>query len=122
MLRYDIGDIVRVEARPCECAETSRRGFYEGRLKDLVPVAGKELLPIDVWWELEPDAEFVLVRRPGADRLTVRIEQAASGKRQRTEITDRLEQRCGVPVEVQLLEPGTLARAGYKAVRVVDEP
>ncbi len=122
MLRYDIGDVVRVEARPCECGETSRRGFYEGRLKDLVPVAGKELLPIDVWWELEPDAEFVLVRRPGADRLTVRIEQAAPGRRQRTEITDRLEQRCGVPVEVQLLEPGTLARAGYKAVRVVDEP
>jgi phenylacetate-CoA ligase len=117
MLRYDVEDVVRVEATPCECGETSRRGFYEGRVKDLVPVAGTELLPIDVWWELEADAEFVLVRRPAADRLTVRVE-GASGN----DLPDRLEQRCGVPVDVEYFEPGTLARAGYKAVRVVDEP
>jgi phenylacetate-CoA ligase len=122
MLRYDIGDVVRVEAAACECGETSRRGFYEGRLKDQVPIAGKELLPIDVWWELEPDAEFVLVRRPNAERLTVRVEHRSDGAPPSGDLAGRLEQRSGVPVDVEFLEPGTLARAGYKAVQVVDEP
>jgi phenylacetate-CoA ligase len=121
MLRYDLGDVVRVESAPCECGETSRRGFYEGRVRDLVPVAGRELLPVDVWWELDPDAEFILVRRPAADRLTVRVERPDGTEAQR-ELAARLEQRCGVPVDVELLQPGTLTRAGYKAVRVIDEP
>ncbi|MDQ1566579.1 MAG: phenylacetate-CoA ligase, partial [Actinomycetota bacterium] len=121
MLRYDLEDVVRIEDGPCQCGETSRRGFYEGRVKDLVPVAGKEVLPIDVWWEVAPDAEFVLVRRPGADRLTVRVEHSGPASRP-AGLADRLSQRCGVPVDVDFLEPGTLHRAGYKAIRVVDEP
>lgn len=120
MIRYDLEDVVRVEAALCDCGETSRRGFYEGRVKDLVPVTGRQLLPIDVWWELAPDAEFVLVRRPGADRLTVRVEDG--GATSAADLTTRLEQRCGVPVELELVEPGGLARAGYKSVRVIDEP
>jgi phenylacetate-CoA ligase len=124
MLRYDLEDVVRVEAEPCECGETSRRGFYEGRVKDLVTVAGRQLLPIDVWWELPPDAEFVLVRRPAADRLTVQVEavpSSAGGGASSPDLAARLEHRCGVPVEVVPVEPGALARAGYKSVRVIDE-
>jgi phenylacetate-CoA ligase len=117
MIRYDLEDVVRIEAGPCPCGETSRRGFYEGRVQDLVPVAGRTLLPIDVWWELPADAEFVLVRRPGAERLTVRLEGPLSA-----DLVDRLQQRCGVPVAVEAVEPGALARSGYKSVRVVDEP
>jgi len=136
MIRYDLEDVIRVESEPCPCGETSRRGFYEGRVKDIVMVDGRRLLPIDVWWEVAPDAEFVLVRRPGADRLTVRVEVAgdsvgragATPAAVTTErageagLAERLERRCGVPVDVEFLEPGSLARAGYKSVRVVDEP
>ncbi len=116
MIRYDLEDVVRVESDPCPCGETSRRGFFEGRVRDLVPVAGRRLLPIDVWWELAPDAEFVLVRRPGARRLLVRLEGPVA-----PDLAERLEARCGVPVDVESLDPGTLARPGYKSVRVVDE-
>ncbi len=117
MIRYDLEDIVRVNSAPCPCGETSRRGFYDGRMKDAVPVAGRRLLPIDVWWELPADAEFVLVRRPGAERLTVRVEGPVAA-----DLAGRLAERCGVPVDVEAVEPGTLARSGYKSVRVVDEP
>ena len=116
MIRYDLEDIVRVDSAPCPCGETSRRGFYEGRVKDVVTVAGRKLLPIDVWWDLPADAEFVLVRRPDAERLTVRVEGPTSA-----DLPDRLTVRCGVPVDVEPVEPGTLARSGYKSVRVADE-
>jgi phenylacetate-CoA ligase len=116
MIRYDLEDVVRVESDPCVCGETSRRGFFEGRVRDLVPVAGRRILPIDVWWEVAPNAEFVLVRRRDARRLTVRVEGGTP-----PDVAERLQARCGVPVDVEILEPGTLARSGYKSVRVVDE-
>jgi phenylacetate-CoA ligase len=117
MIRYNVEDVVRIDSALCPCGETSRRGFFEGRVKDLVPVAGRHLLPIDVWWEVEADAEFVLVRRPHAERLTVRLEGAIAG-----DLADRLAARCGVPVDIESVERGSLTRSGYKSVRVVDEP
>jgi phenylacetate-CoA ligase len=116
MVRYDLEDVIRVESEPCPCGETSRRGFYEGRVKDIVTVGGRRLLPVDVWWELAPEAEFVLVRRPRAERLAVRVEGAPA-----PDLAERLAARCGVPVDVEALEPGALARSGYKSVRIVDE-
>ena len=115
MIRYEVGDVVRVESDPCPCGETSRRGFFEGRIGDIVHAGGRRLLPIDVWWELPTDAEFVLVRRPDAAHLTVRVEAPVA-----PDLAVRLEARCGVAIEVEALEPGTLARSGYKSVRVVD--
>jgi phenylacetate-CoA ligase len=116
MIRYDLEDIVRVESGPCPCGETSVRGFWEGRGKDAVFVRDQMILPIDVWLELEADAEFVLVRRPGATELEVRVEG-----RPADDLVDRLAVRCGVPVRVSPIPAGSLERSGYKAVRVVDE-
>src|SRR2546430_1068255 len=42
MLRYDLEDVVRTNYRPCPCGETHVRLFWEGRAKDIVPVAGRE--------------------------------------------------------------------------------
>jgi hypothetical protein len=56
------------------------------------------------------------VRRRDARHLTVRVEGATA-----PDVAERLQARCGVPVDVEVLEPGTLARSGYKSVRVVDE-
>ena len=116
MIRYDLEDIVRLESAPCSCGETSVRGFWEGRGKDVVWVDGQMVLPIDVWLELPADAEFVLVRRPRAVELEVRVEGTPGD-----DLVDRLSARCNVPVRVTALAAGTLARSGYKSVRVVDE-
>jgi len=48
LLRYDLEDVVRWNMKPCPCGETHRRLFYEGRVRDVVPVATREVLPIDV--------------------------------------------------------------------------
>lgn len=117
MLRYDLEDVIRIESAPCPCGESSRRGFWEGRAKDVVRVGEHAVLPIDVWRELPSDAEFVLVRpKRRADRLAVRIE----GERDRA-AEDRLNQTVGVPVDVEWVAVGTFPRAAYKSQRVVDE-
>jgi phenylacetate-CoA ligase len=115
MLRYDLEDVVRIDAGPCPCGETTRRGFWEGRAKDIVEVAGRQVLPIDVWRHLDPAAEYVIIRpeRP-ADRLTVRVEGARD-----TDVEDALTEALGVPVDVAWVGTGELPRAAYKAQRVV---
>jgi phenylacetate-CoA ligase len=115
MLRYDLEDVVRIDAGPCACGETTRRGFWEGRAKDIVEVAGRQVLPIDVWRHLDPAAEYVIIRpeRP-ADRLTVRVEGARD-----TGVEDALTEALGVPVDVTWVGTGELPRAAYKAQRVM---
>lgn len=117
MIRYDMEDIVRIESAPCDCGETSRRAFWEGRGKDIVEVAGQWVLPVDVWKELPADAEYMLVRpaTPG-DVLTVRVEGEVAG-----DLAERLESSIGVPAKVENVPEGTFPRASYKSVRVLDE-
>jgi phenylacetate-CoA ligase len=139
-LRYDLQDVVRLNLKPCPCGETHRRLFYEGRVSDIVPVAGTEVLPIDVLLalhEAEPmrgiAIEYQIVRRRpgkdrgggkdrGADALQLRVEHPASGdgavgERLAAAVRDRLR----VPVRVEVLAPGTLPRFAFKAARVADE-
>jgi phenylacetate-CoA ligase len=116
LIRYNNEDVVRIESEPCECGETHRRGFWEGRRKDIVRVQGKPILPIDVWFELPVHAEYGLVRRPSADRLTVRVEHQPAA-----DLAERLEARTGVPVDVEVVPEGTLPRAAFKPSRVIDE-
>jgi phenylacetate-CoA ligase len=116
MIRYDLEDVVRIEDGDCPCGETSRRAFWEGRQRDIVWVDGKMILPIDVWTELPPGTEFVLVRRPDSHRLEVRVEGGVPA-----DLAGRLGAKLGVPVDVVNLAAGTLPRAAYKQVLVVDE-
>jgi phenylacetate-CoA ligase len=116
MIRYDLEDIVRVDDAPCPCGETSRRGFWEGRQRDVIWIADRMVLPIDVWGALPAGAEFVLVRRPDAECLEVRVEGSVP-----PDAADRIAARCGVPVDVVGVELGSLPRAAYKQERVVDE-
>jgi phenylacetate-CoA ligase len=117
LVRYNNEDVVRVESAPCSCGETSRRGFYEGRVKDIVWVAGRIVLPIDVWFELPVQCEYQLVRpaKP-TDHLTIRVEHDPA-----PDLAERLRTRIGAPVEVQRVAEGSIPRAAFKPTRVVDE-
>ena len=115
MIRYNVEDIVRLESAPCPCGETTRRGFFEGRTKDIVSVAGRSILPIDVARALPPGTEFVIVRAAGpADKLRVQLEGSVE------DAVDRISAATGVPVEVDWRSQGSLPRAAYKPQRVVD--
>jgi phenylacetate-CoA ligase len=116
MLRYNVEDIVRVESAPCPCGETTRRGFFEGRTKDLVPVGDHAILPIDVAKALPAGAEFVIVRRSSpTDELHVRIEGPIGGVE-----PEQIAITAGVAVDIEWVGVGELPRAAYKAQRVID--
>ncbi len=132
LLRYDLEDLVRWNARACPCGETHRRLFYEGRVRDVVVASGREVLPIDVALVLydvpevsRPSAEYQIVRRAGAaDALEVRVEYDPDAARDLDGLTRRLaerfRERLGVPARLELVARGVVPRFAYKAARVVD--
>jgi len=133
LLRYDLEDVVRWNLQRCPCGETHRRLFYEGRVRDLVPVGAREVLPIDVALILSefpevstPAAEYQLVRHARAtERLHARLEYEPARVADVAALTRRLAERCrerlGVAAQFELLPRGALPRFAYKAARVVDE-
>lgn len=131
-LRYDLQDIVRLNLKPCPCGETHKRLFYEGRVKDVVEVGGREILPIDVLLALLDCAalrgtaiEYQIVRRPGLTALPIRVEHASAGTSEAAAVAASMvataRERLRVPVEIELLAPNALPRFAFKAARVVDE-
>src|SRR5262249_47286278 len=134
LLRYDLEDVVRWNLRPCPCGETHRRLFYEGRVRDLVPAGGREVLPIDVALVLyefpevsRPSAEYQLVRpREPGDVLRLRVEYDPSAATEPSDLahrlTTRLRERLGVRADPELVARGSVPRFAYKAARVVDAP
>jgi phenylacetate-CoA ligase len=130
LLRYDLEDVVRLNEDPCPCGETHRRLFYEGRVRDLVAVGEREILPIDVALVLyefpevsSPSAEYQVVRSaPPAPVLHVRCEHAPGIEADpiAARVAERLRERLGVPARVEVVPRGGLPRFAYKAARVVD--
>jgi phenylacetate-CoA ligase len=132
LLRYDLEDVVRWNLRPCPCGETHRRLFYEGRVRDIVAVGEREVLPIDVALVLyefaavsTPSAEYQIVRGAGpAAALHVRVEYdpACAGDRAGLErrLGERFRGRLGLATRLELVARGALPRFAYKAARVVD--
>jgi phenylacetate-CoA ligase len=132
LVRYDLEDVVRWNTAACPCGETHRRLFYEGRVRDVVPIAGREILPIDVALLLcefpelaAPAAEYQILRsaRP-MDALAVRVEYDAPGHGDPRDLARRVDERCrerlGVACGPELVPRGALPRFAYKAARVVD--
>ncbi len=132
VLRYDLQDVVRLNTKPCPCGETHIRLFYEGRVKDVVAVGGREILPIDVLLALLDCAplrgapvEYQIVRRPASREIALRVEHSAAGGSDAAQvassITAQVRERLGVPVALELLATNALPRFAFKAARVVDE-
>jgi phenylacetate-CoA ligase len=116
MLRYNVEDIVRIDSAPCPCGETTRRGFFEGRTKDLVHVGDHAVLPIDVARALPPGTEFVIARHSTpTDQLHVHVEGPIDG-----DIREQIVASTGVPVQLDWVPVGDLPRAAYKAQRVIE--
>jgi phenylacetate-CoA ligase len=130
LIRYDLEEACRIERTPCECGETTARGWWGGRYQDLIRTQGKRLQLFDLEDVLRdlpeictPSLEYVVVRPQREDApLAVRVERGdgagANGTGDR--VARLLQERLGVHAEVVVMDRGSLPRFGYKAIRVVD--
>ena len=129
LLRYDLEEAVTMVREPCPCGETTIRAFWGGRFKDFLDVQGTYFNIGEVERALrrvkavtKPTLEYVVVKPTDHTApLQVRVELAEGAAGEvadecRRAIADAL----GVVAEVEILERESLARSGYKAVRLVD--
>ena len=94
LLRYDLEEACAILREPCPCGETSIRGLWGGRFKDLIAVQGTRFQANEVESALrgvaavnEPTLEWQMVRPADetAAPLVVRVERGtgAGGRRRR---------------------------------------
>jgi phenylacetate-CoA ligase len=134
LLRYDLEEACCILREPCPCGETSARGLWGGRFKDLLSCQGTRFQVAEVEAALrgvkavrEPSLEYQIVRPgPGGSdqELVVRVEVAsrdlAVRESARAEAVAALRSALGITTAVEVLDRDTIPRAGYKATRVVD--
>ncbi|MCB1261025.1 MAG: hypothetical protein KDB33_11670, partial [Acidimicrobiales bacterium] len=129
LVRYDLEEAVLVLRQPCGCGETTMRAFWGGRFKDFLDVQGRYFNLSELERALRkvsavtvPSLEYVVVKPtdPSAP-LRVRVE-LADGDRTTTADACRaaIADRLGVVADVEIVDRESLARSGYKAVRLVD--
>lgn len=129
MLRYDLEEACAIERSACPCGETSVRGFWGGRFKDLLRCQGKHVQVSEIERALrrvaevtQPSLEFAVVRPREDDApLRVRVELAegepAAVSRK---CVAALAEDPGVRAAVEILARDSLPRSAFKTNRVVD--
>jgi phenylacetate-CoA ligase len=131
LLRYDLEEAACFVTESCPCGETTKRGFWGGRFKDLLSSQGKHFQVTDVEGALrtvapvnDPTLEWQVVK-PADDvaPLRVRVEMGIDGGDVAVIAGDcaaAIATQVGVEAEIEVVERGSLERRGYKQVRLVD--
>jgi phenylacetate-CoA ligase len=131
LIRYDLEEACALLREPCPCGETSIRGMWGGRFKDLLSSQGKRFMVNELEQALrsvgdvtKPTLEYVVVKPKVEDAaLVVRVECATTGDE--AEVGRRCEavvkEQLGIDASVEVLARETLPRSGYKATRLVSE-
>lgn len=133
VLRYDLDEAACLLREPCPCGETSIRGLWGGRFQDLLAVQGKHVQVNEIEASLRtveritvPTLEYMVVRPSDESApLRVRVELGSGdsdGDRATiaTSCARAIETQLGVRAEIDVVDRDTLARSGYKAVRLVE--
>ncbi len=131
LLRYDLEEACMIVRDPCPCGETTIRGFWGGRFKDLLLSQGKRFFVADVENALrrvetvaKPSLEYQVVRPvgDGVEPLVVRIELAghADVADVARECAAAVRGAVGIETAIEIVDRDTFPRSGYKATRLVD--
>jgi phenylacetate-CoA ligase len=131
LLRYDLEEAACFVTEPCPCGETTKRGFWGGRFKDLLSSQGKHFQLNELEGALrtvaaitDPTLEWQVVRpADDAAALRVRVELGADGGDSAAivgQCAHAIAAEVGVEAQVEVVERGSLERHGYKQVRLVE--
>ncbi len=130
LLRYDLEEACSITRERCACGETTIRGFWGGRFKDLLAVQGRRIQAAEIEGALraveavtKPSLEWVVVRpradEPGPLRVRVELAEGDAGEAA-GRCAAAIAKALGVEAQVEIVARNTLPRSGYKATRVVD--
>jgi phenylacetate-CoA ligase len=129
LLRYDLEEAVLLNREPCPCGETTIRGFWGGRFKDFLEVQSTYFNMNEVERALRsvdevtaPTLEYVVVKPTDPTAaLVVRVELLeGDAELARGRCVEAIKTQIGIEAAVEVVERESLARSGYKAVRLID--
>ncbi len=128
VIRYRVGDIVRLDLKPCECNRRYARmiGGIIGRADDMVTVRGVNVFPsaIDaIIRQFQAISEYSteVVRRGELDELVVQIEvQDSEGDQVAHALSSQIQRQLALRPVVSIVPEGTLPRFELKAKRFFD--
>ena len=136
LIRYRTKDITRLSGEDCPCGRTFvKMEKISGRTDDMLIINGVNVFPsqiesflLDIR-EVDPQYRLIVQKRGYLDKLTVQVEAKkevyAQGMVKKyeveAEIMAHIKGTLGIRVNVDLVEPGSIARSQGKAIRVVDE-
>src|SRR5262249_10098045 len=130
LVRFRSDDIVRLTRETCACGRTHARVWPIGRKGDEIVVAGRSVLPVDVWGAVESvDAcamgLFQIVRAAReCDVLQLRVGYAPAYEARlatvRVDVADALQATLGVDAEIEMVPNAALLKLGppHKIPRV----
>nr|MDO8078057.1 hypothetical protein [Candidatus Freyarchaeota archaeon] len=134
VVRYSMGDILDSyddDPEVCGCGRTHGRlwGGMAGRTKDIVNVAGREILPKDVEnavlsiGELTGNYQYVVVTGKEVEALRIKaelVEGVEPSDELEKKIAGELEKVLGVPVIAKLAKHGEIPPPLFKTERIID--
>jgi len=136
MIRYRTKDITSLRREKCACGRTLiKMAKVFGRTDDMLIISGVNVFPsqiesllLDIE-EVEPQYRLLVRKKGYLDQLIVEVEgkkeiyDAGEGRRHEIEgkITAHIKGNMGISVEINLVEPKSIARSEGKALRVIDE-
>ncbi len=135
LLRYRTRDICSLNREPCECGRTTARmSLVTGRTDDMLIIRGVNVYPSQIeeallaFKEVEPHYLIQVDREGTLDEMTVQVELAPDFVADRVgevenlgrRIRDEIQTMLGLGLQIQLMEPKSIARSEGKAQRVVD--
>jgi len=136
MIRYRTKDITSLRREKCACGRSLvKMQKVFGRTDDMLIISGVNVFPsqiesllLDIE-EVEPQYRLLVRKKGYLDQLIVEVEgkkeiyEAGEGRRHEIEgkITAHIKGNMGISVEINLVEPKSLARSEGKALRVIDE-
>jgi phenylacetate-CoA ligase len=128
LIRFRSDDLVRITRAPCRCGRTHARMWPVGRKGDETVVAGRRLLPVDVWDAVESVDACAMglfqIVRPAREVDTLRLRVGYAGRPRPAAVRDALRAAVwaatGLEPEVELVPDAALLALGppHKIPRV----
>lgn len=81
IIRYDIGDLARIEYGPCPCGRNSPRIFMEGRIQDAFVLSNGKILTAEMvsnYFVQQPEIQDFELTESSSGRWTLRVVPAGS--------------------------------------------